>query len=258
MEALGHTQSLIEHNFFSQEEVVALPSIILDHGRKTSHSSDSNSKTASSLATLGTKRVLVTASTSSPTNKAGDHKRRDKASARGGTGGAVASGVMITSCSAYGDTSPSTMMANTGGAAPHAPRGSLDPREGVGTASSRISGNMQHGNIGAGHYPLSFSRNNDGVFSLPSTLYLEDDNEHLSPYQCLLRQQIEAFEAGVDDVQYNASRMNRGIVLHQVGLRCRHCASSREWERANGAVYYPGKNSLWRRYSHPPPTNTRP
>ena len=34
--------------------------------------------------------------------------------------------------------------------------------------------------------------------------------------------------------------MNRSIRLDQVGLRCRHCSSFPEWERASGAVYYPG------------------
>ncbi len=83
-------------------------------------------------------------------------------------------------------------------------------------------------------------RKRAGPVTLPSVLYFDDDADHLSPYQCLLRQQIEIFEACSDDVQYNASRMNRVIVLSQVGLRCRHCAGSPEWERANGAVYYPG------------------
>ena len=80
--------------------------------------------------------------------------------------------------------------------------------------------------------------------SLPVTLYLESDANSLSDYQCFLRQQIEAFEASRDDVQYNASRMNRSIVLGQVGLRCVHCKSQPEWDRASGAVYYPGNLSM--------------
>ena len=96
--------------------------------------------------------------------------------------------------------------------------------------------------LAAAEEPDSKKRKRSGPVTLPSTLYFDEDGDHLSPYQCLLRQQIEAFEACSDDVQYNASRMNRGIVLSQVGLRCRHCADSPEWERANGAVYYPGKS----------------
>jgi hypothetical protein len=79
---------------------------------------------------------------------------------------------------------------------------------------------------------------------LPTVLFLESDIGSLSDYQCFLRQQIEVFDASSDDVQYNASRMNRSIVLGQVGLRCRHCATSPEWERASGAVYYPGRLSM--------------
>lgn len=133
----------------------------------------------------------------------------------------------------------------------HAPRGSsiFDPRSSLAldavvprrhdlydrhiTSSSTL--------LAAAEEPETKKRKRSGPVTLPSTLYFEEDADHLSPYQCLLRQQIEAFEACSDDVQYNASRMNRGIVLSQVGLRCRHCADSPEWERANGAVYYPGK-----------------
>jgi hypothetical protein len=80
--------------------------------------------------------------------------------------------------------------------------------------------------------------------SLPALLYLEADANILSNYQCFLRKQIEIFESSNDDVQFNASRMNRSIVLGQVGLRCRHCANTPEWERSSGAVYYPGNLSM--------------
>ena len=80
--------------------------------------------------------------------------------------------------------------------------------------------------------------------NLPAVLYQDYDANWLSDYQCFLRKQIEAFEASGDDVQYNASRMNRSIVLGQVGLRCIHCKAQPEWDRASGAVYYPGKLSM--------------
>ena len=134
----------------------------------------------------------------------------------------------------------------------HAPRGNsiFDPRSSL-ALDSVVS--RRHDLYDSRHVPSSSAllaaseepetkkRKRSGPVTLPSTLYFDEDADHLSPYQCLLRQQIEAFEACSDDVQYNASRMNRGIVLSQVGLRCRHCADSPEWERANGAVYYPGK-----------------
>ena len=79
---------------------------------------------------------------------------------------------------------------------------------------------------------------------LPTVLYLSSDaTSQLSDYQCLLRQQIEVFQATIDDVQYCASRhpiKNRSIHEGQVGIRCKHCADLPEWERATGAVYYPG------------------
>jgi hypothetical protein len=91
---------------------------------------------------------------------------------------------------------------------------------------------------------LSNTEQANGPPKLPTVLFLDSDVGSLSDYQCFLRQQIEVFEASSDDVQYNASRMNRSIVLGQVGLRCRHCALCSEWERASGAVYYPGSLSM--------------
>ena len=45
--------------------------------------------------------------------------------------------------------------------------------------------------------------------------------------KCLLRQQIEVFEAGKDDVEGNAQGRNKPTVMGQVGIRCRH-SSERE------------------------------
>mmetsp|Transcript_2371 Transcript_2371/g.6291 ORF Transcript_2371/g.6291 Transcript_2371/m.6291 type:complete len:580 (+) Transcript_2371:1958-3697(+) len=83
------------------------------------------------------------------------------------------------------------------------------------------------------------SNEEDRPRTLPSIISLNSDTHVLSPYQCLLREQIEAFEATQEDVRYNDSRMNRQIVLGQVGLRCRHCANQAQWCRAPSAAYYP-------------------
>ncbi|KAG7371902.1 hypothetical protein IV203_018044 [Nitzschia inconspicua] len=72
----------------------------------------------------------------------------------------------------------------------------------------------------------------------PVVVYMECDNESLSEYQCVLRMQIELFEATQEDVQWNAQGRNKAIVLGQVGIRCRHCAKLPTWSRARGAVYY--------------------
>lgn len=114
----------------------------------------------------------------------------------------------------------------------------------------RTSGNMA-GDISAADvtYSAATRPHHKGAtpnapVKLLTVLYRDSDAGSLSDYQCFLRQQIEMFEASSDDVQYNASRMNRNIVLGQVGIRCRHCAKSSEWERAGGAVYYPGNLSM--------------
>lgn len=71
---------------------------------------------------------------------------------------------------------------------------------------------------------------------LPMVLYMDFDAETLSDYQCLLRQQIEVFEAGPDDVNASAQGRNNPILLGQVGIRCRHCAAYKV--KARGSVYY--------------------
>lgn len=75
----------------------------------------------------------------------------------------------------------------------------------------------------------------------PISLYMSCDDESLSEYQCLVRKQIEIFEAMKDDVDSNAQGRNRPIVLGQVGIRCRHCTMLPPKHRARGAVYYPAK-----------------
>jgi hypothetical protein len=73
----------------------------------------------------------------------------------------------------------------------------------------------------------------------PVLLYSKNDDVTLSPYQCLVRQQMELFEASEDDVQFNISKMSKAIAVGQVGLRCRHCAVLPPFARPKAAVYYP-------------------
>jgi hypothetical protein len=75
----------------------------------------------------------------------------------------------------------------------------------------------------------------------PIVIFMVSDNDSLSPYQCLIRKQIEAFEALQEDVETTAQGRNRRIVLGQVGIRCRHCAVLRPKERQRGAVYFPAR-----------------
>lgn len=75
----------------------------------------------------------------------------------------------------------------------------------------------------------------------PMLLFMKCDEESLSEYQCLVRQQIEMFEAGPSEVESNAKGRNKPIVLGQVGIRCRHCSHIAPKQRTKGAMYYPAK-----------------
>jgi hypothetical protein len=61
------------------------------------------------------------------------------------------------------------------------------------------------------------------------------DAEYPSGYQCLLREQIEYFEA--DDMALHAKAQGRSLPIHlrQVGIRCVHCARRPAPPTRNGA-----------------------
>ena len=75
----------------------------------------------------------------------------------------------------------------------------------------------------------------------PMIMSKPDDDENLSPFQCLVRQQIELFEAGPEEVATNARGRNKPVVLGQVGIRCRHCAGLPVRQRLKASLYYPQK-----------------
>ena len=80
----------------------------------------------------------------------------------------------------------------------------------------------------------------------PIVLYMSCDDESLSEYQCLVRKNIELFEATQVDIESNAQGRNKPIVLGQVGIRCRHCTMLPPKNRSRGAMYYPAKlNGLY-------------
>jgi hypothetical protein len=72
-----------------------------------------------------------------------------------------------------------------------------------------------------------------------SLYMMQMDETNLSPYQCLLRMQVEYFEAGVDDVQSTMQGRNKPICLGQVGVRCRFCSQRAPQHRTRGSTYYP-------------------
>eukprot|EP00934_Nitzschia_sp_Nitz4_P009433 Nitzschia sp. Nitz4//scaffold211_size37880//7144//8464//NITZ4_007700-RA/size37880-augustus-gene-0.58-mRNA-1//-1//CDS//3329541961//9423//frame0 len=80
----------------------------------------------------------------------------------------------------------------------------------------------------------------------PLTLYMSCDSDSLSEYQCLVRKQIEIFEARQGEVESNAKGRNKPIVLGQVGIQCKHCSALPPKQRTRGAIYYPAKlNGLY-------------
>jgi hypothetical protein len=89
----------------------------------------------------------------------------------------------------------------------------------------------QHGMVHPGHQPVR-----TGI-----SLALACDVEQLSEYQILVRQQLEIFEAGPEDVECNTQGRKKQVILEQAGIRCRHCAAFPLRVRGRGAVYYPAK-----------------
>jgi hypothetical protein len=69
------------------------------------------------------------------------------------------------------------------------------------------------------------------------------DFDTLSEYQCLLREQMEFFQATPEDTKVTAQGRNRPIFLGQVGIQCRHCAHLPAKQRRRGAVYFPARLS---------------
>jgi hypothetical protein len=75
------------------------------------------------------------------------------------------------------------------------------------------------------------------------TMWLPDDTHQLSEYQIAVRQQLEIFEAKLEDVESNIQGRKRQVFLGQAGIRCRHCSNLPLRQRRRGAVYYPVKLS---------------
>ena len=78
-----------------------------------------------------------------------------------------------------------------------------------------------------------------GALLRPAILFQASDETKLSPYQILLRQQIEVFCASEDDVTSHARGRNKPITLRQVGIRCRHCSRTTWNRREKGSAYFP-------------------
>jgi len=74
----------------------------------------------------------------------------------------------------------------------------------------------------------------------PILLAIDEDKEWLSDMDCFVRLNVEAFCATDEDVAVAASDRKYPITRGQVGIRCLHCATSKNGEGARGtAVSFP-------------------
>jgi hypothetical protein len=69
-------------------------------------------------------------------------------------------------------------------------------------------------------------------------LAIVEDTEWLSDMDCFIRRNLEVFCATEDDVEIASSDRKYPVSLHQVGIRCVHCARSKE-VACGHAVAYP-------------------
>jgi hypothetical protein len=104
-------------------------------------------------------------------------------------------------------------------------------------------GMAQRQNASAGRESNSNINNNneEDEASAGLPMSLPSDESNLSEYQCLIRAQIELFEARVQDIECNAQGRNKPINVGQVGIRCKHCTVLPPGRRPRGAVYFPAK-----------------
>lgn len=75
----------------------------------------------------------------------------------------------------------------------------------------------------------------------PIVLFMECDEDSLSEYQCLIRQQIELFEADKEEAASSVQGRNKQIVEGQVGIRCRHCTVVPLRHRQKRCMCFPSK-----------------
>jgi hypothetical protein len=102
----------------------------------------------------------------------------------------------------------------------------------------------RNGNGGSGFTSPTLSISQDLVLphmtiTLPSVLSRSMDGAFLTKFQVFLRLHIEAFAATPVDVSTRIRGRHKQIRLHQVGIRCRHCAHVPADRRLKGAVYFP-------------------
>jgi hypothetical protein len=86
---------------------------------------------------------------------------------------------------------------------------------------------------------VTAASSNETRSSLPLVLSCSTDEIVLSKFQVFLRQHMEAFAATDTDVSSRIRGRHKQVLVHQVGIRCRHCSHIVPHQRAKGAVYFP-------------------
>ena len=89
--------------------------------------------------------------------------------------------------------------------------------------------------------PALHPHNDRDVMSGSFPMAMDTDDERMSHYQIMVRQQLEFFIADKSDVESSTQGRKKPVVLGQVGIRCRHCATAAQRKRVRGAVYFPTK-----------------
>jgi hypothetical protein len=76
-------------------------------------------------------------------------------------------------------------------------------------------------------------------------LFMGCDEDSLSEYQCLIRSQMELFEATEAEATCSVQGRNKQIIPGQVGIRCGHCYAgvkgNGKWIGTKGSLYFPTK-----------------
>ena len=82
----------------------------------------------------------------------------------------------------------------------------------------------------------------------PVVLFMDCDEDSLSEYQCLIRKQMELFEATAEEAACSVQGRNKQVVEGQVGIRCRYCCKGNGKggetpvkDRPKGCMYFPTK-----------------
>lgn len=89
--------------------------------------------------------------------------------------------------------------------------------------------------------PAVHGYNDKDIMSGSFPMATDTDDERMSSYQIMVRQQLEFFIADKKDVESSTQGRKKPVILGQVGIRCKHCSHIPQRKRVRGAVYFPTK-----------------